>query len=109
MQERQRAGQRQEQPRGLLLHERLLSRRLLLKGCTLQFLDTRVAGYETLAKLLVFLVETSQLHDDLVEKVIDFILVVALTELRRLEPLIDHIFWSQSHCLHLKNFLSTST
>ena len=54
-------------------------------------------GDEALLELLVLLVEATQLDDDLVEEVVDLVLVVALTELRRLEPLVDYIFRSQRH------------
>ena len=48
-------------------------------------------------KLFVLLIETTQLDDDLVEEVIDLVLVVAFTELGRVEPLVDHVFRSQRH------------
>ena len=70
----------------------------------LKFADARVAGDEALTQLLVLLVQSAQLDDDLVEEVIDLVLVVALAELRRIEPLVDHVFRSQSHVSHLVVF-----
>ena len=63
----------------------------------LQLVDARVGGHEALTQLLVLLVQAAQLDDDLVEEVVDLVLVVALAELGRVEPLVDHVFRSQSH------------
>ena len=63
----------------------------------LQLRDAGVGGDEALAQLLVLLVQAAQLDDDLVEEVVNFVLVVALTELRRLKPFVDYIFRSQCH------------
>ena len=49
---------------------------------------------QSLAQLVVLLVQPAQLDDHLVEEVVDLVLVVALPELRRLEALVDHIFRS---------------
>ncbi len=59
--------------------------------------DARVRGDEPLTQLFVLLVETTQLDDDLVEEVVHLVLVVALAELGRVEPLVDHVFRSQRH------------
>ena len=66
------------------------------------------AAIEALAELLVLLVQASQLDDDLVEEVIDLVLVVALAELGRLEPLVDYVFRRQGHSRHLKKLSDKS-
>ena len=66
-------------------------------AAALQLVDAGVGGDEALAQLLVLLVQAAQLDDDLVEEVVDLVLVVALAELRRLEPLVDYVFRSQGH------------
>jgi hypothetical protein len=45
-------------------------------------------------QFLVLLGQATQFDDDLVEKVIDLVLIVSLTELGRLEPFVDYIFRS---------------
>jgi hypothetical protein len=87
--------------RGGLLRCSLLGRCLLLRGAALEFGETRLTGDEALTQLFVLLVEPTQFDDDLVEEVIDLVLVVALAEFRRVEPLVDHIFRSQGHVFHL--------
>ena len=50
-----------------------------------------------LAKLVVLLVQAPEFHDDLVQEVVNFVLVVAFAELGRLKALVDNVFWRQSH------------
>jgi hypothetical protein len=65
-----------------------------LSATALQLIDAGVARDESLSQLFVFLVESTQLNDNFVEEVINFVLVVAFTELRGLEPLVDYVFRS---------------
>ena len=85
--------------RGSLLHE--LARGCGRLRCRLELVDASVGRDEALAQLLVLLVQAAELDHDLVEEVIDLVLVIALAELRRLEPLVDDVFWSQCHCHYL--------
>src|SRR5699024_9228327 len=54
----------------------------------LEFLHTLFGGGELLTQLVVLLVETADLDDDLVKEIVDFILVVPVAELHMLEPLV---------------------
>jgi len=50
-------------------------------------------------EVIVLNVEATKLHDNLVKKIIDLILVVALAKLCRLNPLVYDIFWRESHVM----------
>ena len=69
---------------------------------SLQFVDSGLTRNQPLPQFLVFLIETPQLDDNLVQEVIDLILVVALAKLGRLEPLVDYVFRRKGHGCHLK-------
>jgi hypothetical protein len=62
-----------------------------------EFADPALAGAELGAQLLVLLAETAQFVDHFVEEVIDLVLVVTLSELGRLEALIDNVLGRQRH------------
>ena len=49
------------------------------------------------AQVFVLCGQAAKLNNDLIKEIVNLVLVVALTELGRLEPLIDNIFWRQSH------------
>ena len=61
------------------------------------FADAGLCRRELLLQLVVLLVETAQLDDDLVEEVVDFVLVVPIAELDMLEPLVHYVFWRKRH------------
>jgi len=84
---------------------RCLSQSRGLRGTALKLADTRLARDKALAKFFVLLVETTELHNDFVQEIIDLILVVSFAELGRLESLVDYIFRRKSHGFHLKKFI----
>ena len=63
-------------------------------------------GAETLAQLVVLLGQTAKLDHDLVEKVVDLVLVIALAELGGLEALVDDVLGRECHVRHLGTFWS---
>jgi hypothetical protein len=76
-----------------------------LRGIALELADAGFTGDEALAQLLIFLVETAKLNDDLVQEVVDLVLDLPLTELGRLESLVDYIFRRKCHGCHLKKLI----
>jgi hypothetical protein len=60
----------------------------------LKLSDSCISSQEALTKFFILLTDASELEHYLVKKVIDFILVVALTELSRLKALVYYVFWS---------------
>ena len=52
---------------------------------------------ELLAKLVVLLVQAAEFDNDLIQKVVNLVLVIAFAELGRLKALVDNVFWRQSH------------
>jgi hypothetical protein len=56
-----------------------------------------LTGAELGAQFFVLLAETAQFVDHLVKEVIDLVLVVTLSELGRLEALIDNVLGRQRH------------
>ena len=63
----------------------------------LKLSNSRLSGLELVLELRVFFLDASHFDDDFVEKIVDLILVVSLTELRRLKTLVDDVFWCQCH------------
>jgi hypothetical protein len=61
---------------------------------SLKFRDTAIGCEKSSSKVFVLLVKPSKLNDDVIEKVIYFVLVIAFTEFGWLKPLVDYIFWS---------------
>jgi hypothetical protein len=59
--------------------------------------DSAFTGAELRTQFLVLLAKTTELVDHLVEEVIDLVLVVTLSELRRLEALVDNVLGRQRH------------
>ena len=73
----------------------------------LKFADSRFASNDSLAQLFIFLIQPTQLDDDLVKEVVDLVLIVTFTEFGRLKTLVDYVFWSQSHVCHLQEVCGT--
>jgi hypothetical protein len=61
---------------------------------SLKFSDASICCEKSSAKVFVLLVKPAKFNDDIIEKVVYFVLVIALAELGWLKSLVDYIFWS---------------
>src|SRR5699024_12783825 len=63
----------------------------------LEFLHTLFGGGALLPQLVVLLVETADLDDDLVKEMVDIILLVPVPDLHMLEPPVYYVLSSERH------------
>jgi hypothetical protein len=65
--------------------------------CALQLRDSCFAGGQLLDEIFVLCKDTTHLDNNIIEKVIDLVLVVAFAKVGWLKPLVDYVFWCKWH------------